>query len=210
MRIAPHESGVHLELLNKAGVLLWPILACSVVGLAVLVHRIAYFRAARKRNKVILKRILPLVEAGNIDDAARNCEDARGPVARVLGTLFASQRFPEAARKELIEIAAEREVREIEWGLRPLGVIARVAPLLGLLGTVLGLVEAFVAFSTGHGQPNPALLADGIWQALLTTVAGLIVAIPAIFAHEWCESQADSQVFKIREALTQVQSREGT
>lgn len=144
--------------------------------------------------------------ADRIPDAAQQCESAKGTLARVLPVLLGAWDLGEDKRKVLVQLAAERELREIEWGLRPLGVIAKVSPLIGLLGTVLGLVEAFIAFSSGGGQPNPAVLAGGIWQALLTTVAGLVVAIPALFVHEWCESRADDQLFVIKEAITEVEA----
>ncbi len=194
-----------MELLSKAGVLLWPIAACSVVGLALTVQRLVFFRIARRRNRAVLARVLPLARADRLEDAATRCQGARGPVAAVLATLFASRHLAEERRNALVTVAAERAMRDVEWGLRPLAVIARIAPLLGLLGTVLGLVEAFIAFSAGGGPPDPALLADGIWQALLTTVAGLTVAIPAILAHEWCESRADDQAFAIKQAVAEVE-----
>jgi biopolymer transport protein ExbB len=200
-------KGSSVELLAKAGVLIWPIVLCSVVGLALTAQRFFFFRVATRRNRIILKRVLPLVRDDRIEDAAANCEEAKGPLAGVLLTLLGAWTLPREQKENLLTITAEREMRTVEWGLRPLAVIARISPLLGLLGTVLGLVEAFIAFSSGGGQPNPAMLADGIWQALLTTVAGLAVAIPAILAHEWCESKADEQAFLIKQALIEVEGQ---
>jgi biopolymer transport protein ExbB len=192
-------------MIEKAGVLLWPLVLLSVAGFGLTIHRIIYFTITTRRNQTVLSRVLPLVLGDRIPEAAAQCEGARGPVASVLHSLFGAWELHEDKRKALLNLQVEHQMREIEWGLRPLAVIARVSPLIGLLGTVLGLVEAFIAFSGSGGQPNPALLADGIWQALLTTVAGLTVAIPAIFVHEWCDSRADEQLFLIKEAVTEVE-----
>lgn len=197
------------DLFEKAGLLLWPILALSVLGAAVTLQRIAYFWVARRRNRAVLDRVLPLLDRGRVEDASDACASVASPVGHVLTGLLSAWSLPEAKRKALVGVAAERALREVELGLRPLAIIARVSPLIGLLGTVLGLVEAFIAFSAGGGQPDPTQLADGIWQALLTTVAGLSVAIPAIFAYEWCAARADEQLFAMKEAVAQTEARRG-
>ncbi len=199
----------YYELLLKAGPLLWPIAILSVVGVAVTGHRVTSLWLAEFRNRAVVATIVPLLERGQVQQAAKKCHSAKGPVAMVLKALFEAWLLPESKRKALVTVAAERELREVERGLRTLAVIARVAPLIGLLGTVIGLVEAFIAFSSGRGQPDPALLADGIWKALLTTVAGLIVAIPAIFAHEWCAREADAQLLSMKDAVAVVESLRG-
>lgn len=196
---------VAIDLLGKAGFLIWPIVALSVIGAAVTGQRILFFMKAGRRNRALVSQVLVLVEADRVLDALELCGRNPSPVADVLAALFQAWTLTESKRQALVKAAAERELRAVEWGLRSLAVIARVAPLLGLLGTVLGLVEAFIAFSSGGGQPNPAQLADGIWKALLTTVAGLTVAIPAMFAHEWCESKADQQLLAIKEAVAQTE-----
>ena len=193
-----------VEIFSKAGLLIWPLVLASVVGAALTAHRVLFFRTAERRNRRVLDRVMPLIESARILDAAMACEQHPCPVARVLRTLLGAWNLPEGQRRALVSVSAENEVHAVEWGLRPLAVIARVAPLFGLLGTVVGLVEAFIAFSSGGGHPNPAMLADGIWKALLTTVAGLSVAIPAILAHEWCSSQVDQQVLSIKEGVARA------
>lgn len=198
---------MEFDLLEKAGLLLWPILALSVLGAALTAHRIVFFWRARRRDEISLERVLPLIDKGRLEEAQEECRRLHGPVARVLESLLSAWSLPEAQRKALVTVAAERQLRIAEWGVRPLAVIARVCPLIGLLGTVIGLVEAFIAFSSGGGEPNPAMLASGIWKALLTTVAGLIVAIPAIFAHEWCSARVDQQLFALKEAVARAQGQ---
>lgn len=193
-----------MELLAKAGVLLWPIVVCSVLGLALGIERVLFFARSRRQDAEAHDRVRQLLLAGRKDDAALFCQRHPGPVAGLLSRLFTVRELPEEEQKALLSVAAEEQMRRAEWGLRPLAVIGRIAPLLGLLGTVVGLVEAFIAFSAKAGQPDPHLLAGGIWQALLTTVAGLAVAIPAILVHEWCEGQADRTAFSLRAALTEV------
>jgi biopolymer transport protein ExbB len=148
--------------------------------------------------------VVELARKGRLMDAADACKQAGGPVASVLATLMRTLDRPRDEREQIVIVAGNREIRQMERGLRGIAVIARIAPLLGLLGTVVGLVEAFLAVSTMQGPPDPSVLASGIWQALLTTVAGLLVAIPAILSHEWLQSRVDEVALQMQEALTEV------
>ena len=136
--------------------------------------------------------------------ASRICRGEGGPITSVVATLLDNLHLPTERLDHVVSVAGKREVRRMRTHLQGLAVIARVAPLLGLLGTVVGLVEAFLAVSRMQGPPNPSILADGIWQALLTTVAGLMVAIPAILSHEWLRGLVDELVYGMQEAVSNV------
>jgi biopolymer transport protein ExbB len=195
-----------VSLLTRAGILIWPIILCSIIGLGLTINRLLFFRAARAQNRAVLRAVMPLMRGGEHAEAEELCRAARGPVAATLAVLLEAWDLPADHRQALVAEAMERQLRVVEQGMRPMAVIARISPLLGLLGTVLGLVQSFIAFSNNQGPPDPAQLAGGIWQALLTTVAGLVVAIPAIMVVEWCEDQADAQLMSMRQTVVEIEA----
>lgn len=193
-----------MEFIHRAGPFLWPIVLCSIVGLAIFLERAFVLFRQRSSRSSLVEEVLERVRKREIDAAAHLCERDAGPLGNVLATLLRALELPTEERDQVVAVSGHRELRRMERGLRGIAVIARVAPLLGLLGTVVGLVQAFIAVSSMKGPPEPAVLANGIWQALLTTVAGLMVAIPAIISHEWLQSRVDEMSFGMEEAVTAV------
>ena len=193
-----------LHLILQAGPFLWPIVLCSVVGFAIFLERARVLLRLRRTLPKLSGEIVQLARGGRMQEAAALCERHDGPVTNVVGALIASLDLDPAKRDQVVTVAGNRELRQLERGLRGVAVIARIAPLLGLLGTVVGLVEAFIGVSTMQGPPDPSVLASGIWQALLTTVAGLLVAIPAIVSHEWLQSRVDEIGLRMQEVVTEV------
>lgn len=193
-----------MDLILKAGPFLWPIVAASIIGLAIFLERAQALLRYRSADVELIADVINLVEMGRRSEASEACQHAGGPVASVVGTLVRALDQDKEDREQIVTVAGNREIRHMERGLRGIAVIARIAPLLGLLGTVVGLVQAFLAVSTMQGPPDPSVLANGIWQALLTTVAGLLVAIPAILSHEWLQSRVDDVAFQMQEAVTEV------
>jgi biopolymer transport protein ExbB len=193
-----------MDLFLKAGPFLWPIILCSVVGFGIFLERMQAFWRYRSGQVGLVGEVAALAKRGELDAAEEICKLDATPVGNVLGTLVRTLDRPKDERDQIVTVSGDREVRRMERGLRGIAVIARIAPLLGLLGTVVGLVEAFLAVSTMRGPPDPSVLANGIWQALLTTVAGLLVAIPAILSHEWLQSRVDDVAFSMQEAVTEV------
>jgi biopolymer transport protein ExbB len=193
-----------MDLIFKAGPFVWPIVAASVIGLARFLERAYTFVRYRSGHGELVGDVVELIRTGRSAEAADVCKQTGGPVANVLGSLVRALDLPKDERDQIVIVAGNREIRDMEHGLRSIAVIARIAPLLGLLGTVVGLVEAFRAVSTMQGPPDPSVLASGIWQALLTTVAGLLVAIPAIISHEWLQSRIDEMALRMQEAVTAV------
>lgn len=193
-----------MDLILRAGPFLWPIIIASVIGFAIFLERTQAFLRYRSERGELVGEIVDLARKGRLDEAAALCRSTGGPIANVLGTLVRALDRPKDEREQIVLVSGNREIRQMERGLRGIAVIARIAPLLGLLGTVVGLVEAFIAVSTMQGPPDPSVLASGIWQALLTTVAGLLVAIPAILSHEWLQSRVDEMALQMQEAVTEV------
>jgi biopolymer transport protein ExbB len=196
-----------MDLLLKAGPLLWPIVLCSVVGFAIFLDRAWVLIRQRSSEKGAIDEIVALVAKGKLPEASQLCREKNGPVSSVLGAFLGSRGLAKEDREQIVSVAGDRELHRLERGLRGLAVIGRIAPLLGLLGTVLGLVQAFLAVSTMTGPPEPSVLANGIWQALLTTVAGLVVAIPAILSHEWLRGRIDEVALTMEEAVAEVTRR---
>jgi biopolymer transport protein ExbB len=171
---------------QKGGPLAWPILACSLIALAVIIERWWVYRKAIISPGGWQGKFFSKLEAGELDGAKDELPVSRSPAARVLDVLLARVRTGKFSRSSLEKIAnhlGSQEVRELERHLPTISTIGNIAPLLGLTGTVLGMVKAFMKIEGMGGKVNASVLAGGIWEALLTTLFGLAVAIPAVIAH---------------------------
>lgn len=178
--------------LGRGGPVLWLIAGLSVVTLTVILWklwqmlRLGLWGGARSDTAV------SLWQSGDRSGAVAALAGARSIRARLaLAAMDAVQTMPDTSAREEITRRAKRTLAEARAGLRPLELIMTIAPLLGLLGTVLGMIDAFQALQESGNQADPADLAGGIWEALLTTAAGMAVAIPAGIALSWFEAQAD-------------------
>ncbi|WP_299506412.1 MotA/TolQ/ExbB proton channel family protein [uncultured Roseobacter sp.] len=178
--------------LQDGGPVVWAIAALSVLTLALILWKI--WRLARvgawSRGKA--SQSVELFEGGNLEQALVLVKGRRGIRSKVMATaLGAIEQLPEDRAREETARVAKRELASARVGLGALELIATIAPLLGLLGTVLGMIAAFQALQAAGSKADPALLAGGIWEALLTTAAGMTVAIPASVALTWFESVID-------------------
>lgn len=173
-----------LELFHKGGPLMWPLLACSVLALGIFLAKLVLFYLVRRDADDLFKEVFDLTREGHIDEALTVCQRSGSPLARVfVAVLRLSGRSREHIKTIAIEVAG-REGAPLEHYLGLLSTIATLSPLLGLLGTVIGMIEAFTVISI-QGVGTPATLGGGISQALITTAAGLCVAIPVILAHRY-------------------------
>jgi biopolymer transport protein ExbB len=184
-----------IELFAKGGFLVWPILLCSIIGITVFFERLFSFRAAGDRDGVTA-RILQLLERGKFSEAKevlaarRKHRKRKGSSAEfVLQEAIAVQ----GSEQEILEIVLAHSVeRELDYLARHMGILAtagNIAPLLGLLGTVVGMIKAFIVVENMGGRVNATVLAGGIWEAMLTTALGLLVAIPLIVVHSYLEGR---------------------
>jgi biopolymer transport protein ExbB len=190
------------ELLNQAGWAMYPIYLCSVVALAVFVHKFLEVRGLRPRDLSFLAPALDRVRAADYAGAAARCKASRHPAARVLAAAAETlgQR-PERAEAEAYRVGS-LALQRIESHLSLLAFIATVAPLLGLLGTVLGMVDLFMGLQgSGLSHLDPARLSAGIWKALLTTAAGLLVAVPTMAGHAYLTSRTDRLRLQMSDAI---------
>lgn len=177
----------------KGGPVMWPLLLLSVLGIAVAVWRWMALRAATRNVVPFLRELRERLIAGEVDAAVEVCERHPSPVASIVKAgLLRSGRSKEDVERSLQE-ASSRELAALERGLPILATIAMIAPLLGFLGTVTGMINSFDALAR-VGLNNPAAVASGISEALITTAAGLIIAIPVQMAYNYFVSRVNDLV----------------
>lgn len=187
-----------LELFQKGGPLMYPILLCSVLALAIFLERLWTLFRLRRGTILLVREVESLVVKNKIDEALIVCQRAATPLARILIAALRSAGRPREQIKTVVEEVGSREAAPLERYLGLLGTIATISPLLGLLGTVLGMIEAFTVIAT-QGGGTPATLGGGISKALITTAAGLTVAIPTILLHKYLTSRVDRVILEMEE-----------
>ncbi len=167
------------ELVKAGGWVMWPIIACSVAALAIIGERLWSLQKKYISPPNLITQIKQWLERKQLDQARIKLIQESSPLGRILAAGLINRDHDRAIIKESIEDAGRHVVPELDRYLNSLGTIAAVSPFLGLLGTVLGMIEMFAGIST-HGIGDPAVVAGGIAQALITTAAGLGVAIPSV------------------------------
>ena len=181
---------------------LMSVAACSLVLL-----KLGQFASLRLGRRRFVGRAVDLYIAGDADAALALLAKTKNPIARALEAAIAGLRRPDidqgTVREDVLRVA-EESVRSLRSGLRGLEVIAALSPLLGLLGTVLGMIEVFGDIAGADSRVSPALLSGGIWEALLTTAIGMAVAIPTIVAVNWLESRIERFSGDLESAVTRI------
>ena len=176
----------------KGGVLVCPIILCSVVALAIFVERIISFARVRIRGYGLVKEVAQHVRNGQSAKALDLARENESPMGRVLVEAIEVADQDHETLETVIINSTGKEVRELSRYLQALATIANIAPLLGLLGTVVGMIKAFMVIQQMGGKVNAAVLAGGIWEAMMTTALGLSVALPAMVAHSYLVSRVDN------------------
>jgi biopolymer transport protein ExbB len=174
-----------LEIFLKGGFIMYPILLCSIVALTVIIDRYLVLRKAKINIPAFMVRIRGLIKKKDISGAVSYCMEEKSPVANIVRKGLKKYKLGHERVKEAIENAGKQEVSKLEKGLPVLASIAGIAPLLGFLGTVTGMITAFMTIEDLAGSANPSDLAGGIWEALVTTAFGLIVGIPALAFYNY-------------------------
>jgi biopolymer transport protein ExbB len=194
-----------IVLLAKGGPVMAVLLALSVVALAIILVKLYQFARARLGRTDFIDPVIGALGAG--DDALALLAREPHPVARVMETAIVAAgnaRLGPEDRDAEIGRVGTAEIRNLESHLRGLEVIANLSPLLGLLGTVLGMIKAFAKLESAGSKVDPALLAGGIWEALLTTAFGLVIAIPALAAFYMLEGRVETVRATMKDAATRV------
>lgn len=178
-----------------------PLGICSLLGLAIIIER----AIALRRSAVIDPAILSLVDqyapTTSDEEAVMACRRAKGPFAKIIEEIIKSRHLDHTQIIEGMHATGRNQMSVLERGLTLLEIIAGVSPLLGLLGTVLGMIAVFNAI-TSQGLGNPQVLSEGISKALVTTVTGLCVAIPAVAGHSWFTRRADDLASEMHDRAT--------
>ncbi len=193
-----------LQLFRDGGIFMWPLLTCSVLGLAVILVKFVTLQMAKIRTDQLLDRVRSLVSAGRVEEAIQLCARTRGPVASIILTgLHLYQEGETDRTDQTVTHAGRIEMAFLEMGLVVLATIANVAPLIGFLGTVAGMILAFGAIEMA-GEVEATLVAGGIKVALITTAAGLVIAIPVNIAHNYFVSQIDGLIIDMRQGVQMI------
>jgi biopolymer transport protein ExbB len=205
-----------LSVLAKGGWLMIPIGLFSLVAVGIFIERMMVLRKAKINLNAFLLKIRQSISKRDYDNALLICSTTPGPISKVIerGIRLRNQNREEI--KDAIESAGRSEIYQLERGFAALATISGVAPLTGFLGTVTGMIQAFMRIQELGGNVNATVLAGGIWEALITTAAGLIVGIPALLAYNYLVTKVQRLVFEMEvsstnllELLSRSQQKEG-
>ncbi len=195
------------SVIQKGGPLMYLILLCSIVALAVVIERLYHFYRATVDNDKFMESIANTLKHNRIMEAIDLCEKTPGPIAHVIKAGILKHDRSRQEIKEAIEEAGVYEVPRLERNLGVLATIAHISPLLGLLGTVTGMVRAFQTIQEKASMLHPVSpgdLAGGIWEALVTTAAGLIVAIPTFVAYNYLVGRVKNFIVEMERSATEL------
>jgi len=190
------------DLIIKGGLLMIPLSLCSVFSLGIIVERVIHYRKAKGNVNKLREKLEPLIIGNKVSEGRLLCEESSGIISNIFRVALQElQKEPDMTQPVEDEIEVTRRVIDeelqvsvlpaLEKHLNALDTLSRGTPLLGLLGTVLGMIKVFFTIGIGQSVPDPAVLAKGIGLALITTAAGLIVAIPSFFMHRYFIGQID-------------------
>jgi biopolymer transport protein ExbB len=189
------------EIIKSGGWLMWPIILCSITAMAIIVERFWSLQKKKILPPELVPQVWALFRENKLDEAILRRLKTSSPLGCILAAGLANQQHGREVMKECIEESGRRVVHDLERFLNTLGTIALISPLLGLLGTVFGMIDVFNAL-VKHGTGDPTVLAGGISVALITTAAGLTVAIPSLIFHRHFERLVDEYVVNMEaEAL---------
>tara|TARA_B100000686_G_scaffold70757_1_gene76560 strand:+ start:4004 stop:4615 length:612 start_codon:yes stop_codon:yes gene_type:complete len=195
--------GTFLDLLWSGGILMIPLFVCSVLSLAIIIERVFVLRGKEIVKLDFVESVRGLVAEKKVKEAIILCEKNPSSIGRIMGEVLKSNFKDRAILKEIGENAGRQEVPILEKNLQPLGTIAAVSPLLGLTGTVFGMIKVFTVISE-KGIAHPSQLASGISEALVTTATGLVVGIPALVFFNYFSGKIDKSLLQIENQITQL------
>lgn len=192
------------EIFLKGGYIMWFILFSSIIGLAVVIDRFIVLRKAKINVPAFMVRIRGFIKKKDISGAISYCMQEKSPVANIVRKGLKKYKYGHDRVKDAIENAGSQEISKLEKGLPVLASVAGIAPLLGFLGTVTGMIQAFMTIQDLAGAANPSDLAGGIWEALITTAFGLIVGIPALALYNYFLSSVKKLVGEMETVANDV------
>ncbi len=188
-----------LAFIAKGGVLVVPIFICSVLVLAIFCERMIRFALMRSRGAGLAEKVVKALRGGDDGGAMRIAEESKSPMGRILTRAIAYKDQDRETLETVMTHAVDEEVRNLSRYIQALATIGNIAPLLGLLGTVIGMIKAFMVIQQMGGKVNAAVLAGGIWEAMLTTALGLAVALPTMVVHSYLISRVDNYEARLQD-----------
>ena len=187
------------EFFSKGGIVMWPILFCSVVGLAIFLERFIRFGRMRRHGQGLENRVIEKLKGRDDQEACRIAGASDSPMGRVLVKALEVKDQDRETVETVIVHATDEEIQGLSRYLQALATIGNITPMLGLLGTVMGMIKAFMVIQEMGGKVNASVLAGGIWEAMLTTAFGLAVALPIVVGHSYLLSQVDGYESRIQQ-----------
>jgi len=191
-------------IIEKGGPIMIPIILGSILAMAIVIERLFHLHRAQIDTQKFMMGIKNILKKGNIIEAISICDNTPGPIAHILKEGILRHDRGKQEITEAIEAAGLHEVPRLEKNLSVLITLAHIEPLLGLLGTVTGMIQCFMKIEQLQGVVNPSDLAGGIWEALITTAAGLVVAIPCYVAYNYLVSRVESFVLDMEKSANQL------
>ncbi len=201
--VATQRRSGFIDFFDKGGDFMWPLLMLAVLGLAVILERIFTLQRAHTNTRRLMAAIVGSLKGQGVNEAQEICMNTRGPIAAILHAGLAKVDRGPAAVEKAIENSGAIEMAFLQRGLPVLSTVANVAPLLGFLGTVAGMIHAFEAIAAAE-QVSAKVVASGISEALITTMTGLIIAIPVQAMYNYFTSQIDRFVLEMEETSVEL------
>ncbi len=193
-----------LQLIEDGGVVLILIVVLSLIAVVIIIERLLYFRKIRIDEGQTIRRLESTLAKGRYDEALAICDNNPSPVTNLMKVGIEHRDFTEEFIKARITDAANLEIPHMERSLSFLGTIAHIAPLLGLLGTVTGNIQAFGVLGSAGAIGDPSQLAGGIAEALITTAAGIIVSIPAVIFYNHLVSRVNHSIIRLDNRVSEL------
>jgi biopolymer transport protein ExbB len=189
------------EFLAKGGILVGPILFCSVIALAIFLERVIRFARVSIKGAGLSEKVIGLIKEGQEDLALETAKRSDSPICHVLAGALEVRGQDRNLVETVIAHAIDEAVCSLSRYLQALATIGNITPMLGLMGTVTGMIKSFMVIQQMGGKVNAAVLAGGIWEAMLTTALGLAVALPTMIAHSYLDSRVDRFEVQIRSTV---------
>lgn len=193
-----------LQLTVKGGFMMIPLAICSFIAVAILFERLLALRKIQINTRTFVLQVKNMLLRDRLTEAVDLAKSTPGPIAKITAAGLAKHDRNREEIKEAIEAAAQTEVYLLEKNLGILGTVAAISPLIGFLGTVTGMIKAFMQVQSLGGNVDAGVLAGGIWEALITTAAGLIVGIPALLFYNYIQGKIEHHVFEMQVSSTEL------
>jgi len=197
------KRGFIRDLLHKGGEVMYVLIIVSLLGITIVVERLFSLRRSKILPRSFIAKVRTRWLKGDIRGAFDLCDENDLPIARVLRAGLAKQKMGLSEVERAIESTGSHEVQSLSKHLRALGALSSIAPLLGILGTVMGMIQAFNVIATS-GSRRPDLIADGISAALITTAAGLSIGIPLFLLYHYLKGRADQMTWEMEEVAMEI------